>query len=579
MTIMRLVRLAVLLAIAAALATPGSGDELTADQIVDRMVAANSAWLKAPVEGLSYVLFERSIPNWEWRVSYRAPNHLRIEGKSVPPAPGDPPRRLWIAGGVPKRLLLVPGGRGFAADFKVEAVERDAAEARDAALSQIVFCGATWALANHRDEVKVSRMRREQVDGRDCHHLLVSQFRRPVLAVEFMAESDYPDESRELWIDAETFRPRREAWFDRLTSPDMRIVVRYGDYRPFPTGGEAPMRLEECTRWPATRPYAAEPQYGPTRVSDYQVLDGKFWCLESVTYPAAASSGNKVSQISLSAPPMSLFYDAELLRRVERAAELYTKFQVYLDGQRWKELYDTCEEIISLGWGRWRAAQAAFPLYFWHGDYEKAIGLIKIIGDRGIYLAWAYDATGLREKALEKYRQVADIPPGPDTPRRTTAKRGLKSPWIPPSRRLRPAKNERLLEASNHWRVKTFVPGLTPEAAIDGDRRTRWVSIEAQRPGMWFQVDLGAPIKLTRIAFDFVGDLTLYYRDYPREYRVEVSVDGERWQTLAKGRGPLDNLLNVAFKPRMVRYVRLHQTGATHQNCWSIHEIFFYAPK
>ena len=44
------------LVVVAATASRVLGDELTADQVVDRMLAANRAWLRAEVDSVSYVL-------------------------------------------------------------------------------------------------------------------------------------------------------------------------------------------------------------------------------------------------------------------------------------------------------------------------------------------------------------------------------------------------------------------------------------------------------------------------------------------------------------------------------------------
>jgi hypothetical protein len=240
--------------------------------------------------------------------------------------------------------------------------------------------------------------------------------------------------------------------------------------------------------------------------------------------------------------------------------------------------YRICEQILAVGEGVSSAAENAFYLYFWHGEYEKAIEVSTKAGAVSpLILAWAYDAVGDRERAVALYTEMSQ--PGQRTARWPEVAQGLKEPWVPIAKRLEPAANERLLKPGPDWRVSSDPEGLTPQAAIDGDRHTRWMSAEAQHPGMWFQVDLGAPTKLCRIAFDFAGDLTLDFHGYPRRYVVAVSADGRTWQTVAQADGLRDDFANVALAPTAVRYVRIRQQGTEWGYAWDIREIYFYAPK
>ncbi|MFB0545973.1 MAG: discoidin domain-containing protein, partial [Anaerolineae bacterium] len=106
--------------------------------------------------------------------------------------------------------------------------------------------------------------------------------------------------------------------------------------------------------------------------------------------------------------------------------------------------------------------------------------------------------------------------------------------------------------------------------AIDNNPYTRWSTLQPQRPGMWFQIDLGQVRTLSQVRLDNEPSPL----DYPRGYIVKVSRDGHNWTTVADN--PLnDRPLNVTFSPRQVRFIRIEQTGSDPVFWWSIHEIGF----
>ena len=64
---------------------------------------------------------------------------------------------------------------------------------------------------------------------------------------------------------------------------------------------------------------------------------------------------------------------------------------------------------------------------------------------------------------------------------------------------------------------------FTTRAAVDGDRSTRWSS--GRSDDQWLRVDLGAARPVARVVLRWEAA-------YAREYRVDVSTDGERWRTV-----------------------------------------------
>ena len=182
---------------------------------------------------------------------------------------------------------------------------------------------------------------------------------------------------------------------------------------------------------------------------------------------------------------------------------------------------------------------------------------------------------GRRDDAVKTYRQVIDSHPAEEF--LAAAKAGLERPWVGVARRLRPQPGEVVVEQGRGWRAQASHNGAEASLAIDGNRESRWVSLTSQRPGMWLTVDLGKEVKVRRLVFDHVGALTMYYRDYPRRYVVEVSTDGETWRQVAEGTGPPDGLVEARFEPQVARHLRIRQEGEVDPYHWSVYEVYVYA--
>ncbi|ANS73307.1 hypothetical protein AWM70_00840 [Paenibacillus yonginensis] len=110
-----------------------------------------------------------------------------------------------------------------------------------------------------------------------------------------------------------------------------------------------------------------------------------------------------------------------------------------------------------------------------------------------------------------------------------------------------------------------------PKAAIDGNPRTRWDTGSNQTPGPYYQIDLGAIRQVGKIVLDYAKSPY----DYPRHYRVEVSLDGRNWRQVAEGEGRKERT-EITFAPAEVKQIRINQTG-TGGNFWSIHELHIYS--
>lgn len=120
------------------------------------------------------------------------------------------------------------------------------------------------------------------------------------------------------------------------------------------------------------------------------------------------------------------------------------------------------------------------------------------------------------------------------------------------------------------WVVSASQLNEDAPKAIDGDIKTRWGTGRGQKPGDWFQVDLGQ----TRTIRSILLDAAQSGSDYPRGYRVEVSDDGQTWTgPIGVGEGEARPLTVIPVLPTAARHVRITQTGDGDHWWWSIYEM------
>jgi hypothetical protein len=100
--------------------------------------------------------------------------------------------------------------------------------------------------------------------------------------------------------------------------------------------------------------------------------------------------------------------------------------------------------------------------------------------------------------------------------------------------------------------------------ACDARLDTAWNTRNArQRPGMWFRLDMGSPRKVERVVLEHPPN------QQPRGYVVEVSVDGQTWQEVARNDdnwGRVDARLSAV----QTRHVRVTTTGSSPYHPWGI---------
>ncbi len=152
----------------------------------------------------------------------------------------------------------------------------------------------------------------------------------------------------------------------------------------------------------------------------------------------------------------------------------------------------------------------------------------------------------------------------------------------------------RALDAAALWTATASHNAAQANRALGTTLQTGpWTSGTAQAPGMWFRVDLPAPVTLVEVQMDTTtiggarggggggrgrgaGPAPLPDAGFPRGYRLEVSEDGSQWTTIAEGAGAALTTTAV-FRPVRTRSVRITQIAeATNAPTWIIQRIRWY---
>ena len=191
-----------------------------------------------------------------------------------------------------------------------------------------------------------------------------------------------------------------------------------------------------------------------------------------------------------------------------------------------------------------------------------------------VTLGWIYDEKGDRSAAVQQYEQALALRTSPSV--LEAARLGLDHPHTPDKRRPFGTKTLRELSPKG-WKATSNVAEEEVRYAFDRDPRTRWHTVHAQRPGMFFQLDLGRTETVEGVYLDDDGGgMSMYRADYPRMYRIEVSADGEHWKTVAYKEGYLEHYAGARFEPLGARWIKITQTGSDEVDGWSIHEVYVY---
>jgi hypothetical protein len=276
--------------------------------------------------------------------------------------------------------------------------------------------------------------------------------------------------------------------------------------------------------------------------------------------------------------------------------------------------------LLLQGWPNWRDSFAAPDKRRWQPLLARYAPLFRWLGDRGIDRAYLVDAdaaqtfeatylAGGRAVFADPWREqiidhglrvdaalnpvIAGLPAATDRLRV-----GLRAIGVEVRETVVGAR--RVLEPVPTF-TTTFVPlarsGWTVTASdqaeragdlLDGDAASSWDTRRGQAPDQWLAVDLGAPQLVSRVDL-----LAIDWLWVPGGLRVDVSLDGRRWDTVRavpEYWGPLffsehhaflkvrRGRVQAIFPPVLIRHVRVAQTASVPDRPWAARELFAYGP-
>lgn len=115
--------------------------------------------------------------------------------------------------------------------------------------------------------------------------------------------------------------------------------------------------------------------------------------------------------------------------------------------------------------------------------------------------------------------------------------------------------------------------GTSTSNVFDSNATTRWSSGVAQADGQTFTLDTHSLSYINGLRLDSAA----FTGDQARSTRVDVSVDGTTWRTVADVLG-FSQTNRVSWPATLSRYIRITQTGTASNNYWSIAELDVSTP-
>jgi F5/8 type C domain-containing protein len=103
----------------------------------------------------------------------------------------------------------------------------------------------------------------------------------------------------------------------------------------------------------------------------------------------------------------------------------------------------------------------------------------------------------------------------------------------------------------------------------DDNNTTRATTNKPIYAGSWLQADLGGSYTVSKVVQVHEPD----HEDFPRRYKIEVSLDGRQWQPVFEGRGE-PGRSSATFNPVRARFVRITAMAERdNQHWWSIYRL------
>jgi beta-lactamase regulating signal transducer with metallopeptidase domain len=256
----------------------------------------------------------------------------------------------------------------------------------------------------------------------------------------------------------------------------------------------------------------------------------------------------------------------------------------------WCDRYADYHKRIAMDKNDIEATVLLGRIYYLLGDYHQAIKYLKraAIYDykwakwATLTLGWCYDGLGNRREALKYYNQIYwwEFFGLVQESIATAARLGREVPHNP----LKIVKSdpevadERLPAIG--WTATANYRQDIVNHAFDSDPLTQWHTTQPQKPGMFYQLDLGQIQLVNRvILIDDAYGATVYVSNYPRKYKIEISTDAQNWHTVISEMGSIDCYAGACFKPTPVRYIKITQLGRRTPENWAIFELEVYSPR
>jgi hypothetical protein len=227
-----------------------------------------------------------------------------------------------------------------------------------------------------------------------------------------------------------------------------------------------------------------------------------------------------------------------------------------------------------------------FIVYDLGGEYELS-RLVQLHGDRAEQFAAEYKIEVSRERNENRFREVwhgagqsgrsvARFDPMVTRYVRITALRPQGNGRLWSIAELRTNRDDDVVgQDENDQLSPRAIRSITAQgvtninALVDDNNTTRATTTAANYAGAWVQVDLGGSYTVSRVVQVHEPDA----REFPGRYRVEVSADGNRWQTVFEGVGERGRSV-ATFTPVRTRFVRITAT-ANHSSRqpWSLYKL------
>ncbi|MCX6033350.1 MAG: discoidin domain-containing protein [Chloroflexi bacterium] len=138
----------------------------------------------------------------------------------------------------------------------------------------------------------------------------------------------------------------------------------------------------------------------------------------------------------------------------------------------------------------------------------------------------------------------------------TTAEDRFKNPW---------SIGELVIRTTPAWTAKASFASAAAGKAIDGDPATAWSSGVPQTLGMWYELDLGAPLTIAKVVLEGPA------QEFPRGLAIELSADGAIWREVGRVDRFFRTPAAVSFDPTDGCYIRIKQTSdAVQVGKWKI---------